>query len=63
MLQPIPLEIWFLIIDELGAESEYDALSACSHVCPEWQERTKKYILPEMTFRSQEEVADRKSVV
>lgn len=57
MLQPIPLEIWFLIIDELGAESEYDALSACSHVCPEWQERTKKYILPEMTFRSQEEVA------
>lgn len=57
MLQPLPLEIWFLIIDELGAESEYDALSACSNVCPEWQERTKNYILPKMSFRTQEEVA------
>ncbi|KAF9810456.1 hypothetical protein IEO21_06926 [Rhodonia placenta] len=30
MLRPLPVEIWLLIINELGAKREYDALKACA---------------------------------
>ncbi|EED82066.1 predicted protein [Postia placenta Mad-698-R] len=58
MLPRLPVEIWLLIIDELGAEREYDALEACAKATEGLiQERAIKYVPDEMTFRTQEEVA------
>ncbi|EED85266.1 predicted protein [Postia placenta Mad-698-R] len=53
-----PVEIWLLIIDELGRQREYDALEAISLACEgEIHWRAKKYVPSEVTFRKQEEVA------
>ncbi|EED78298.1 predicted protein [Postia placenta Mad-698-R] len=58
VLRPLPLELWLLIIDELGAEREYDALEACAEASEGLlKERAERYIPNEMTFRKQEEVA------
>lgn len=58
MLRPLPLELWLLIIDELGAERDYDALEACAEASEGLlKERAERYIPNEMTFRKQEEVA------
>ncbi|KAF9809785.1 hypothetical protein IEO21_07260 [Rhodonia placenta] len=57
-LTPLPVEVWLLIIDELGATREYGALKACvdaSH--GEVQERAKKHIPPKMIFKKIEDVA------
>ncbi|KAF9803142.1 hypothetical protein IEO21_09755 [Rhodonia placenta] len=58
VLRPLPLELWLLIIDELGAEREYDALEACAEASEGLlKERAERYIPNEMIFRKQEEVA------
>lgn len=58
MLPRLPVEIWLLIIDELGAEHEYDALEACVGASEGlMKERAGRYVPYELTFRSPEEVA------
>ncbi|KAF9805972.1 hypothetical protein IEO21_08870 [Rhodonia placenta] len=61
MLRPLPLEVWLLIVDELGAAREYDALEACAEASSKelelLNERAKKYIPNELRFRTPEEVA------
>ncbi|EED85261.1 predicted protein [Postia placenta Mad-698-R] len=58
MLRPLPLQVWLLIIDVLGAEGEYDALEACAKASEGvLKERAKKYVPDKLTFRMQEEVA------
>ncbi|EED82039.1 predicted protein [Postia placenta Mad-698-R] len=55
---PLPVKVWLLIIDELGAQGEYDALEACADAGGGLlKERAKRYIPKEMTFRTPEEVA------
>ncbi|KAF9809795.1 hypothetical protein IEO21_07270 [Rhodonia placenta] len=55
---PLPVEVWLLIIDELGAQGEYDALEACAKAGEGLlKERANSYIPNEMTFRTPEEVA------
>ncbi|OSX65737.1 hypothetical protein POSPLADRAFT_1131193 [Postia placenta MAD-698-R-SB12] len=59
MLRPLPLEVWLQVIDELGAESEYDVLRACSEASDGLlRERAEKYIPTKMAFRTKEEVAN-----
>ncbi|KAF9804392.1 hypothetical protein IEO21_09410 [Rhodonia placenta] len=58
MLRPLPVEIWLMIIDELGAEREYDALEACTEADEGLlKERAERYVPNGMTFRTQEDVA------
>lgn len=58
MCRPLPLEVWLLIIDELGAQGEYDALEACAEASEGLlKERAERSIPQEMTFRTQEEAA------
>ncbi|EED85144.1 predicted protein [Postia placenta Mad-698-R] len=61
MLRPLPLEVWLLIVDELGAAREYDALEACAEASSKelelLNERAKKYIPNELRFKTPEEVA------
>ncbi|OSX65968.1 hypothetical protein POSPLADRAFT_1131289 [Postia placenta MAD-698-R-SB12] len=61
MRRPLPLEVWLLIVDELGAAREYDALEACAEASSKesqlLNERAKKYIPNELGFRTPEEVA------
>ncbi|EED82046.1 predicted protein [Postia placenta Mad-698-R] len=58
MRRPLPLEVWLLVVDELGAECEYDALEACAKASEGLlKERAERYIPKEMTFRTQEEIA------
>ncbi|EED78891.1 predicted protein [Postia placenta Mad-698-R] len=53
----LPMEIWLMIIDELGAEREYDALEACARATEgSIQERAWRYVPDEMAFRTQEDV-------
>ncbi|EED80663.1 predicted protein [Postia placenta Mad-698-R] len=57
MLRPLPVEIWLLIINELGAKREYDALKACAEACEGLiQERAIECIPDQLTFRTPEEV-------
>lgn len=57
MLPHLPVEIWLSIIDELGAQREYDALEACAaFTVGVLQERAQTYIPDTMTFRTREEV-------
>ncbi|EED85262.1 predicted protein [Postia placenta Mad-698-R] len=58
MLRRPPLEVWLLIIDELGAEGEYDALEAFAEASEGLlKERAERYIPRKMTFKTKEEVA------
>ncbi|OSX65707.1 hypothetical protein POSPLADRAFT_1131087 [Postia placenta MAD-698-R-SB12] len=58
MLPRLPVEIWLLIIDELGAEGEYDALMACAGASDGlMNERARSYVPFQMSFRTPEEVA------
>ncbi|KAF9805106.1 hypothetical protein IEO21_09188 [Rhodonia placenta] len=57
MLRRLPVEIWLLVIDELGAAREYDALEACAEASAGLlKETAEKYIPNEMTLRTREEI-------
>ncbi|KAF9810333.1 hypothetical protein IEO21_06992 [Rhodonia placenta] len=57
MLRRLPLEVWLLVIDELGAEGEYDALEAFAEASEGLlKERAERYIPEKMTFRTKEAV-------
>lgn len=56
--RPLPLEVLLLIIDELGADREYDALEAWAEASEGLlQERAYRYIPREIVFGTQEEAA------
>ncbi|OSX65699.1 hypothetical protein POSPLADRAFT_1052368 [Postia placenta MAD-698-R-SB12] len=58
MLRRLPLEVWLLVIDALGAEGEYDALEAFAEASEGLlKERSERYIPEKMTFRTKEGVA------
>ncbi|EED77191.1 predicted protein [Postia placenta Mad-698-R] len=58
MFGPLPLDISWMIIDELRSEHDYDTLNVCAAVCQGWKQRASKYIPLEMTFTEPDDVGD-----